>query len=101
VRADSRLLGQDRSRIVRVVDHVLEEAFPDVSGFKYEKRPPHRVEGGACVPHRGETAKLPRRGLRDHDDPAVLEHCSAYALAILKALESLAKEKPEEVVGLL
>ncbi|MET0555142.1 MAG: hypothetical protein ABW221_19015, partial [Vicinamibacteria bacterium] len=51
VRADSRLLGQDRSRIVRVVDHVLEEAFPNVSGFKYEKRPPHRVEGGACVPH--------------------------------------------------
>jgi nanoRNase/pAp phosphatase (c-di-AMP/oligoRNAs hydrolase) len=101
VRADSRLLGQDRSRIVRVVDHVLEEAFPDVSGFKYEKRPPHRVEGGACVPHRGEAAKLPRRGLRDHDDPAVLEHCSAYALAILKALESLAREKPEEVVGLL
>jgi nanoRNase/pAp phosphatase (c-di-AMP/oligoRNAs hydrolase) len=101
VRADSRLLGQDRSRIVRVVDHVLEEAFPDVSGFKYEKRPPHRVEGGACVPHRGEAAKLPRRGLRDHDDPSVLDHCSAYALAILKALESLAKEKPEEVAGLL
>lgn len=101
VRADSRLLGQDRSRIVRVVDHVLESAFPDVSGFKYEKRPPHRVEGGACVPHRGEAAKLPRRGLRDHDDPAVLEHCSSYAIAILKALESLAKDKPEEVAGLL
>jgi nanoRNase/pAp phosphatase (c-di-AMP/oligoRNAs hydrolase) len=101
VRADSRLLGQDRSRIVRVVDHVLEEAFPGVSGFKYERRPPHRVEGGACVPHDGETAKLPRRGLRDHDDPAVLEHCSAYALAILSALESLGRESPEEVVGLL
>jgi len=101
VRADSRLLGQDRSRIVRVVDHVLEEAFPGVSGFKYERRPPHRVEGGACVPHHGEAAKLPRRGLRDHDDPAVLEHCSAYALAILAALESLARENPEEVVGLL
>ena len=80
---------------------VLEEAFPGVSGFKYERRPPHRVEGGACVPHDGDTAKLPRRGLRDHDDPAVLEHCSAYALAILAALESLGRENPEEVVGLL
>ena len=53
------------------------------------------------MPHDGDTAKLPRRGLRDHDDPAVLEHCSAYALAILAALESLGRENPEEVVGLL
>jgi hypothetical protein len=29
----------------------------------------------------------------------VLEHCSAYAIAILKALESLARENPEEVVA--
>ena len=85
------------------IDHLLEYAFPGVSGFKYERRPPHRVEGGACVPHSQArpAGSWPRRGLRDHDDPAVLEHCSAYALAILKALESLAKEKPEEVVGLL
>ena len=46
VRADSRLLGEDRERIVRVIDHLLEYAFPGVSGFKYERRPPHRVEGG-------------------------------------------------------
>jgi nanoRNase/pAp phosphatase (c-di-AMP/oligoRNAs hydrolase) len=101
VRADSRLLAQDRGRIVRVIDHLLEYAFPGVSGFKYEKRPPHRVEGGACVPHGEEESKLPRRGLRDHDDPLVLEHCSAVARAIVAALQDLSYVRPEEVVGLL
>src|SRR5206468_3859127 len=42
VRADSRLLGEDQPRIVRVIDHLLEYAFPGVSGFKYERVPPHR-----------------------------------------------------------
>lgn len=101
VRADSRLLSQDRERIVRVIDHLLEYAFPGVSGFKYEKRPPHRVEGGACVPHGEAESKLPRRGLRDHDDPLVLEHCSAVARAIVAALHDLSYVRPEEVVGLL
>jgi hypothetical protein len=101
VRADSRLLSQDRERIVRVIDHLLEYAFPGVSGFKYEKRPPHRVEGGACVPHGEAESKLPRRGLRDHDDPLVLEHCSTVARAIVAALQDLAYVRPEEVVGLL
>jgi hypothetical protein len=101
VRADSRLLVQDRERIVRVIDHLLEYAFPGVSGFKYEKRPPHRVEGGACVPHGEAESRLPRRGLRDHDDPLVLEHCSAVARAIVAALQDLAYVRPAEVVGLL
>ena len=101
VRADSRLLAQDRERIVRVIDHLLEYAFPGVSGFKYEKRPPHRVEGGACVPHGEAESKLPRRGLRDHDDPQVLEHCSAVARAIVAALQDLSYVRPEDVVGLL
>jgi nanoRNase/pAp phosphatase (c-di-AMP/oligoRNAs hydrolase) len=101
LRADSRLLAQDRERIVRVIDHLLESAFPGVSGFKYEKRPPHRVEGGACVPHGESEAKLPRRGLRDHDDPVVLEHCSAVAIAIVNALQELSQMQPEDVVGLL
>jgi nanoRNase/pAp phosphatase (c-di-AMP/oligoRNAs hydrolase) len=101
VRADSRLLSQDRERIVRVIDFLLESAFPGVSGFKYEKRPPHRVEGGACVPHGEDEAKLPRRGLRDHDDPVVLEHCSAVARAIVTALQELSYMRPEELVGLL
>ncbi len=51
IRGDSRLLGGDPERIVRVVDYLLDYAFPGVSGFKYERRPPHRVEGGACVRH--------------------------------------------------
>ena len=51
VRADSRLLGHEPERIVRVVEHLLEYTFPGCSGFKFERRPPHRVEGGACVPH--------------------------------------------------
>ena len=51
VRADSRLLGDDRERIVRVIDYLLNYAFPGRLGFKHERRPPHRVEGGACVPH--------------------------------------------------
>jgi nanoRNase/pAp phosphatase (c-di-AMP/oligoRNAs hydrolase) len=101
VRADSRLLSQDRGRIVRVIDHLLEYAFPGVSGFKYERRPPHRVEGGACVPHGESESRLPRRGLRDHDDPLVLEHCSTVARAIVAALQDLSYVRPEEVVGLL
>ena len=66
VRADSRLLGDDQERIVRVVDYLLEHAFPGVSGFKYERRPPHRVEGGACVPaHEGAAhAMAPRQRRR-------------------------------------
>ena len=86
---------------MRVIDHLLEYAFPGVSGFKYEKRPPHRVEGGACVPHGESEAKLPRRGLRDHDDPVVLEHCGAVALSIVNALQDLSQVRPEDVVGLL
>ena len=101
VRADSRLLALDRERIVRVIDHLLEYAFPGVSGFKYERRPPHRVEGGACVPHGDSEARLTRRGLRDHDDPQVLEHCSAVARAIVAALQDLSYVRPEEVIGLL
>jgi hypothetical protein len=50
VRADSKLLGEDRERIVHIIDHLLEYAFPGASGFKHERRPPHRVEGGASCP---------------------------------------------------
>jgi nanoRNase/pAp phosphatase (c-di-AMP/oligoRNAs hydrolase) len=102
VRADSRLLGQDRQRIVRVIDYLLSYAFPGVSGFKYERRPPHRVEGGACVPH--DEAQLRMWKLGDgatSDAAAVLEHCRSCARALVAALQDLKLARPEEIQGLL
>jgi nanoRNase/pAp phosphatase (c-di-AMP/oligoRNAs hydrolase) len=103
VRADSRLLGGDRQRIVRVIDYLLGYAFPGVSGFKYERRPPHRVEGGACVPHSQSRERMWKMGLSrsERDNEAVLEHCRVCARAIIAALEDLKFARPEEIQGLL
>ena len=103
VRADSRLLGGDRQRIVRVIDYLLGYAFPGVSGFKYERRPPHRVEGGACVPHSQSRERMWKMGLSrsERDNEAVLEHCRDCAHAIIAALEDLKFARPEEIQGLL
>jgi hypothetical protein len=103
VRGDSRLLGQDQMRIVRIVDHLLEYAFPGVSGFKHERRPPHRVEGGACVPHKeaeDRMWKLGTQGVGPDGDP-MLEHCRACARGLIAALEDLKYARPEEIQGLL
>jgi nanoRNase/pAp phosphatase (c-di-AMP/oligoRNAs hydrolase) len=104
VRADSRLLGDDPGRIVRVVDYMLEHAFAGVSGFKYERKPPHRVEGGACVPAREEELRAWRLGTQPppsvEGDP-VLQHCRDCSRAILLALRHLGREHPEAVQGLL
>jgi nanoRNase/pAp phosphatase (c-di-AMP/oligoRNAs hydrolase) len=104
VRADSRLLGDDPTRIVKVVEYLLEHAFPGVSGFKYERRPPHRVEGGACVPAREEDLRGWRLGNLPppsaEGDP-VLQHCRDCAHAILLALRHLHREDPQAVQGLL
>jgi nanoRNase/pAp phosphatase (c-di-AMP/oligoRNAs hydrolase) len=104
VRADSRLLGDDPARIVRVVDYMLEHAFAGVSGFKYERKPPHRVEGGACVPAREEELRAWRLGTQPppsmEGDP-VLQHCRDCSRAILLALRHLGREHPEAVQGLL
>jgi nanoRNase/pAp phosphatase (c-di-AMP/oligoRNAs hydrolase) len=104
VRADSQLLGDDPTRIVKVVDFLLEHAFPGVSGFKYERRPPHRVEGGACVPAKEEDLRAWRLGSLPppsaEGDP-VLQHCRDCARAILLALRHLGREQPEAVQGLL
>jgi nanoRNase/pAp phosphatase (c-di-AMP/oligoRNAs hydrolase) len=102
VRADSRLLGEDPARIVRVIDHLLGYAFPGVSGFKYERRPPHRVEGGACVPHNEAQQRLWLPGLVDGvSGNGVLEHCRACARALVAALEDLKFARPEEIQGLI
>lgn len=102
VRADSRLLGDDRPRIVRVIDHLLGYAFPGVSGFKHERRPPHRVEGGACVPHSEAQERMWKLGTSAPGvtDP-VLEHCRTCARALIAALQDLKFARPEEIQGLL
>ena len=107
VRADSRLLRQHGERIVRVIEHLLEYTFPGVSGFKYDRRPPYRVEGGASMPHdavQERTWKLGGRfdGAGGADQRrSMLEHCRAIARGIIAALEDLKFARPEEIQGLL
>jgi nanoRNase/pAp phosphatase (c-di-AMP/oligoRNAs hydrolase) len=105
VRADSRLLGQDRERIVRVIDYLLGYAFPGVSGFKYSRRPPHRVEGGAFVPHSEAQLRMWRLGDNvppsGADDDPVLDHCRDIARALVAALNDLKFARPDEIQGLL
>lgn len=114
VRADSRLLGGDRPRIVDVIDHLLSYTFPGVSGFKYERRPPHRVEGGACVPLLESEQRLWKLGAGaardlgqaatwnpDKDADFMLAHCQACARALVAALNDLKFARPEEIEGLV
>ena len=102
IRADSRLLGYDKDRIVRVVEHLLDKTFPGLSGFKYERKPPHRVEGGACTAH--NTAQDDAFHLTFVDQPTgypELDHCRACARALLSALTELKFQNPEEIQGLI
>ena len=102
VRADSRLLGYDKDRIVRVVEHLLDKTFPGLSGFKYERRPPHRVEGGACTAH--NTIQDEAFHLTFVDRPVgypELDHCRGCARALLAALTELKFKNPEEIQGLI
>jgi nanoRNase/pAp phosphatase (c-di-AMP/oligoRNAs hydrolase) len=103
VRADSRLLGGDQQRIVRVIDFLLQYAFPGVSGFKFERHPPHRVEGGACVPHDQARERMWQLGTTSpaDDRATTTENCRACARALLAALEDLRFTRPEEVQGLI
>jgi nanoRNase/pAp phosphatase (c-di-AMP/oligoRNAs hydrolase) len=103
VRADSRLLSYDQARIVRVIDELLEVAFPGVSGFKYERRPPHRVEGGAHVALAEEQQRVFRLGLPppSPDGDPILEHCRLCARTLVAALQAMKVTRPEDVQGLL
>ena len=98
VRADSRLLGEARERIVSVIDHLLEYAFPGLSGFKYERRPPHRVEGGAFVPH---TPAEMRKWVSGGPGDAAVEHSRSITRALVTALEDIKYARPEEIQGLI
>jgi hypothetical protein len=108
VRADSRLLRQQGERIVRVIEHLLEYTFPGVSGFKYDRRPPYRVEGGASVPHDEAQGRSWKLGNAQADGEgraerrrSMLEHCRSIARGIITALEDLKFARPEEIQGLL
>ena len=102
VRADSRLLGYDKDRIIRAVEHLLDKSFPGLSGFKYERKPPHRVEGGACTAH--NTIQDEAFHLTFVDQPTgypELDHCRGCARALLVALTELKFQNPEEIQGLI
>lgn len=101
VRADSRLLGPDQPRIVRVIDHLLRHAFPGVSGFKYEKRPPHHVEGGASLPHEDKERALFAAGWENSQAEVFLEHCREHGRALIGALKQLKASQPDEIQGLI
>jgi len=105
VRADGRLLGPDPPRIVRVIDYLLETAFPGVSGFKHDRRPPHRVEGGAFLPLTPEQRAawgLDGNGApRVADDGPVRAHCQEMARRIVAALKDLEAREPQAMRGLL
>ena len=102
VRADSRLLGGERQRIVSIIDHLLDYVFPGASGFKFQRRPPHRVEGGARIPHSQAEQRLwgLATGTGPDSDPA-LEHCRKCARAMIAALQDLKFARPEEMQGVL
>ena len=104
VRADSRLLGTDQERIVRVIDYLLEAAFPGVSGFRHDRRPPHRVEGGACGPLTKEQRHewgLDNGGARVATNGPVLAYCQEMARQLVAALRDLETLQPGEMEGLL
>lgn len=101
VRADSRLLGEDQPRIVRVIEHLLKHAFPGVSGFKYERRPPHHVEGGASVPHGEKERALFESGVGPGEAEGFLEHCRSLARSLIAELKDLKTAQPDEIQGLI
>jgi nanoRNase/pAp phosphatase (c-di-AMP/oligoRNAs hydrolase) len=104
IRADSRLLGQNQQRIVGIIDYLLEAAFPGVSGFKHDRRPPHRVEGGACVPLTPEQRsewQLEGRSPRPAGNGPILAHCKELARMLVVALRDLEALQPQDMEGLL
>ena len=102
-----RLMSQARygaeSGLHKAANYLLSSAFPGLSGFKYDRRPPHRVEGGACQPLTPEE----RGRLRIDSGPLIggngpiLEHCRGIAHALVVALHDLEHLHPTETAGLL
>ncbi len=100
LRADGRLLSVERERIVRVVDELLTRVFPGVSGFKYGRRPPHRVEGGASLPLSDAQARA-CVGTSGAACSAALEHCRELSRRLLEELRRMQQERPADLRDLL
>jgi hypothetical protein len=86
-----------------VIDYLLESTFPGVSGFKHDRQPPHRVEGGACVPLTPEQRSEWRLNGRSRvaGNGPLLAHCKELARVLVAALHDLEELQPEEMEGLL
>lgn len=103
VRADSRLLDGDGERVVRVVRNLLEEAFHGVSGYKHQRLPPHRVEGGAHLPHGDpREQRFLAETIREVDpERAALEQCRACGRYLVQLLRDQKRRSPCELRGIL
>jgi nanoRNase/pAp phosphatase (c-di-AMP/oligoRNAs hydrolase) len=98
VRADSRLFNGDGARVVSLVRELLEGSFHGISGYKYQRTPPHRVEGGAHLPHGDprEARFLEAAVANDDADAAAVEHCRACGHFLIEKLRAL-KDDPLEL----
>ena len=87
-----------------MIDYLLEAAFPGLSGFRHDRRPPHRVEGGACVPLTPEQRSewhLDNGGGRVGGNGPILAYCQELARQLVAALRDLQSLQPAEMQGLL
>ena len=103
VRADSRLLEGEGERVVRVVHNLLEGAFAGVSGYKHQRTPPHRVEGGAHLPHadsRQQPVLAANAGASIGGCDAV-ERCRAWGRHLIALLRDQQLRSPAELRGIL
>lgn len=103
VRADSRLLESDGERLIRVVHDLLEEAFHGVSGYKHQRVPPHRVEGGAHLPHGDPRQRriLEEISCKLGSERAAVEQCRVWGRYLIELLRHRERCSPGELRGIL
>jgi len=97
---DSRLLGGTISSASWTSRHLLAYAFPGLSGFKYQRRPPHRVKAApACRTARRKSGSGSWGGAGTGPRRSRLEHCRACSQALIAALEDLKFPVPKRSKG--
>ena len=103
VRGDSRLLGSDQPRIVRVIDYLLEVAFPGASASSTSAGPRIGWRVGRACRTTARPRSCPGAACATTTTRLVLEHCSAVrASRSWRRCRSRSDgTHPEEVVGLL